>query len=350
MHYSTTFLQLCAYAWRAQTRIGFQWREARRNRSKFYADVWREAGSELGATFQVLAKGVFKISRGGVSTTIRNNYTKLDERATYRVAADKPLVHTMLRSHGLPTPNHAVFSLSEMNRAYDFLSQHRLCVVKPAVGTGSGKGITTGVESRRQLLTAAVRAAGWGKHLLVEEQLNGDNIRLLYLDGQLLDAVKRRPPTVVGDGTSKISQLVRGLNQRRLNAGYRLAQVDLPYDLEMKRTLSHQNLSWRSVPSAGQRVVLKTVINDNMGDDNERVVDQLSDSIIHAGARASEVIGVRLAGVDVVTPDLGRGLEEAGGAILEINTAPGYYFHYFTEGERRPVAVPILKACLDQTS
>jgi hypothetical protein len=61
--------------------------------------------------------------------------------------------------------------------------------------------------------------------------------RLLYLDGQLLDAVKRSPPTVLGDGKSRISQLVESLNQRRLNAGYKLAQITLEYYMDMKLTL-----------------------------------------------------------------------------------------------------------------
>jgi len=343
----STFLQLCAYAWRAKSRLDYQSWKAKRHRWRFYEDVWREAASELGATFQVLAKGSFKISRNGVCTTVRNNYTALDDPATYRVALNKPLVHTMLRAQGMPTPDYAVFSLNELNWAYDFLSEHRPCVVKPAVGTGAGKGITTGIESRPQLLKAAVRAAGWGSQLLVEEQVTGDNIRLLYLDGQLLDAVRRHPPSVVGDGRSTISQLVQRLNQRRLDAGYALAPVILHYDLDMQRTLIRQNLSWRSVPAEGRRVVLKTVINDNMGDENERVTDQVSPSTIAVGAQAAAVLGVRLAGVDILTPDIRQGLEEANGTILEVNTGPGYHYHYFTRGEAHPVAVPILDACLE---
>jgi D-alanine-D-alanine ligase-like ATP-grasp enzyme len=340
-------LQLCAYASRAKALFGYQLWKAKRHRSRFYEDVWREAATELDATFQVLAKGSFRISRDGASTRMRNNCTTLDDRASYRIALDKPLVHTMLRSHGLPTPNHAVFSLNNLNEAYDFLTHQRLCVVKPAIGTGAGKGVTTGIETRRQLLKAAVRASGYGSQLLVEEQVKGDNIRLLYLDGQLLDAVRRCPPTTVGDGKSSISQLVRRLNQRRLDTGYTLAPVILKYDLDMQRTLERQNLSWRSVPADGQRVVLKTVINDNVADDNERVVDQVSESIIEAGSSVAEVIGVRLVGVDIITPDIRQRLEDVGGTILEVNTGPGYHYHYFTRGEARRVAVPILRACLE---
>jgi D-alanine-D-alanine ligase-like ATP-grasp enzyme len=177
--------------------------------------------------------------------------------------------------------------------------------------------------------------------------VQGDTIRLLYLDGHLLDAVKRGAPTVMGDGKARISQLVERLNQRRLDAGYELAQVILMRDMDMERTLAGQNLSWRSVPANGRSVVLKGVINDNMADENVSVMDEVSESIIAAGRRAAELIGARLAGVDVITTDLRRGLEETGGKILEINTTPGFHYHYFKQGGASRVAVPILKTCLE---
>jgi cyanophycin synthetase len=339
-------LQLYAYAWRAKMLLSIQTQLAKRHRSEFYKDIWREAASELNATFQVIGNGSFKISRGKVSTIIRNNYTTIDDPVTSRVTLDKPLVHKKLHSHGLPTPNHDVFSLNEIDRGYRFLSLHKLCVVKPAAGTGAGKGITTGIETRSQLLKAAVRASGWASRLLVEEQVRGDNVRLLYLDGKLLDAVRRWPPSIVGDGKSSIGRLIKRLNKRRLDKSYRTAQVFLNIDLDMHRTLALQNLSWGSVPNHGQRVVLKTVINDNTREDNERVVDQISPSIVADAAQAVKVLRVRLAGVDILTSDLRQGLAYTSSVILEINSDPGYHYHYFTRSGACRVAVPILDACL----
>jgi D-alanine-D-alanine ligase-like ATP-grasp enzyme len=343
-------LQLCGYAVRAKRllgKAGEQSRQAKRYRLQFYEDVWREAAGELGAVLEELGEGIIKISRNGASTRVYANYTPLDDPVTLQIALDKPLVSSILRSHGLPTPDHVEFSLNSLDKAYQFLACHRMCVVKPADGTDGGGGVTTGIESRRQLLKAAVRASGYAPRLLVEEQVKGDIIRLLYLDGQLLDAVRRGSPTVLGDGKSRISQLVVALNQKRVDAGYQLAQSTIKHDMEMERTLAGQNLSWRSVPAKGQRVTLKTVINDNMADENESVADQLPESTIAAGRRATELIGARLAGVDVITPNLRQGLEAEGGKILEINTTPGYHYHYFKRDGVCRVAVPILRTCLE---
>jgi glutathione synthase/RimK-type ligase-like ATP-grasp enzyme len=344
-------LQIYGYALRARGMFGKTReasRQAKSHRSKFYEDVWREAAGELGATFEELGGGVFKVSCNGASTRVLNNCTTLDDPVTLHVALDKPLVSKILRSHGLPTPDSVEFTLDSLNQAYEFLARYGVCVVKPADGTAGGDGVTTRIVTRRQLFKAAVRATGYGStRLLAEEQAEGDTTRLLYLDGQLLDAVKRNPPSVLGDGKSSVSQLVRGLNQKRVDAGYQLAQATLQYDLEMKLTLARQKLSWRSVPAEGRRVVLKEVTNDNMADENESVAEQVSEGIIAAGRRAAEVIGARLVGIDIMTPDIRSGLEEAGGKILEVNTTPGLHLHYFTRGGACRVAVPILKTCLE---
>lgn len=350
IRYRSRLLEMWGYALRAKRllgRAGDQRVQARNHLSDFYVDVWREAAAELGAGFEELADGIFKISHGGASTRVYCNYTPLDDPVTLRLALDKFLVHSILRSHGMPIPDHVEFSLKSLNKAHLFLDRHRTCVVKPCDGSAGGGGVTTGVETRSQLVQAAARAAGYGKRLLIEEQLEGDMIRLLYLDGQLLDAVRRGFPTVVGDGKSRISQLFHDLNQKRLDAGYRLAQATLKVDMDMKRTLARQGLRWRSVPARGQRVILKAVVNDNIADENESVAGEISESLVAAGRRAAELVGVRLAGIDVITPDLHQGLEESGGKIIEVNTNPGYHNHYFNRTGPCRVVVPILRACLE---
>lgn len=343
-------LQFYGYAIRGKRLLGrarAQSLQVKVHRSRFYEDVWREAADEVGAEFEVLSGGILRISRDGAGIRVHTNCTPLDDPITLRVALNKPLVQGMLRSNGLPTPDSAEFSLNSLDTAFQFLARHPRCVVKPAEGTDGGCGVTTGIETRFQLIRAAARAAGYSPKLLVEEQVEGEIFRLLYLDGQLLDAVRRGTPKVVGDGKSRISQLVFALNQNRIEAGYGLAQVTLKFDLDMERTLAQQGLSWRSIPARGRRVILKNVVNDNMADENVSVAGEIAESVVEAGRRAAELVGSRLAGVDVITSNISQGLEEAGGKILEVNTTPGYHYHYFKRDGACRVAVPILKTCLE---
>jgi cyanophycin synthetase len=114
----------------------------------------------------------------------------------------------------------------------------------------------------------------------------------------------------------------------------------------MKRTLAGQGLSLASVPAQGTVVTLKTAINENAGDDNETVTAILGEGLVAEGALAADIAGVRLAGVDVITRDPTKSLHETGGVILEVNSPPGYYWHYHKRNGVCPVAQHVLEALL----
>ena len=346
----TRLLTIQALAHRAVSlwgKTGRQSAAAKRQRADFYKVAWREAADSLEADLETLDQDVLAIRKGGKSTRVFLNYTELDDPVSLRIAGNKPLVHRLLRSQGIPTPAYREFTLKTLTDAGEFLQQHGTCVVKPAAGTGGGNGVTTGVQTVRQLRQASVVAAGHSSSLIIEQQIAGANIRLLFLDGQLLDAIDRRPPTVTGDGRSRIGQLVDNVNQQRLQAGFSVAQSVLKRDQDMRQTLAAQGLTLTSVLPVNKTVQLKTVINDNTAEDNICVIDSLNTALIDEARSAADAVGLRLAGVDIVTPDASRCLTDAGGVVLEVNSAPGFYFHYAARNGRTPVAIPVLAACLN---
>jgi D-alanine-D-alanine ligase-like ATP-grasp enzyme len=321
----------------------------RAERTRFYRRVWREAAESLGADVHNWAKETLAIRLDGRATYVDCNCTSIDGPATLQRAGNKPLVAKRLAEDDLPVPAWRQFSLSSVADALDFMRAGRDYVVKPACDTGAGHGVTTHVRSRSDLFRAAARAAVFGRDLSIEEQVEGGNYRLLYLDGILLDAVLREPPTVTGDGRSTIRALVERANQMRLASGAAAAQTLLSCDLEMQQTLARQGLTPAWVLRAGQIVRLKSVVNDNSAAENFPASHLLCHAVIDAGARAAAAIGVKLAGIDVITPDPSRPLEEVGGVILEVNTTPGLYYHYHRTGEPKRVAVDILSHLLGRT-
>lgn len=317
-------------------------RRADEHRLNFYTEVWRDAAARLGASVEQLDGDVVEIRLGRVCTRARQNTTTIDDPVTLSVAANKPLVYRLLSERGLRIPNYFEFTLGGLAEAVAFT--RRLggeWVVKPANGA-AGHGVTTGVVTSFDLVRAAVAAAAFGANLIVEQQAKGDVYRLLYLNGKLLDAVLRKSPTVMADGSSSVRKLIQLENRARLKAGRKLAQVLLSIDLDLRHTLGKQGLSLSSVPRRGTVVTLKTVINENSVADNVSATSLLCKSIIEDGAAAAAAVGVRLAGVDVVTPDPGVPLAESGGVILEVNTTPGYHYHYYQRDGGVAVAVPIL--------
>jgi cyanophycin synthetase len=313
-------------------------------RSAFYERIWNEAAKEIGASCDKIGVGIHEISIGGRRTKVYETSTEIDDPVTLRLAGNKAAVLSLLRREGIPVPKFTECDIYDIECAKRFIRDiGKKCVVKPAQGTGAGAGVTAGVEDTWDLLKAAALAGTFGRKILIEELIRGDMYRLLYLHGELLDAVLRTPPTVIGDGRSSIRALVDQENALRLERGSERAQCPLKMDSDMTNCLREQNLSLASVPGNREVVRLKTVVNENRGWENISAAAVLSKSIISEGARAASAIGTKLAGVDIITCDPSVPLSASRGVVIEVNTTPGYYYHYMKRDEPFPVAIHVLK-------
>lgn len=322
-------------------------RASGRHQDAFYQRTWRQAAEALGGEFTALGPCMGEIRVGNARTRVVENVSQIDDPVTLAVLHDKPLTHRILQAEGLPVPRYVPFSLQDMAPAMQFLEDTGGdCVVKPAGGTGGGRGVTTGIRTAWQLARAAAAAAVYADELLIEQQIRGDNYRLLYLDGRLLDAYVRQLPSVVGDGRRSVRQLVDADNDHRLATQAGVSQVLLTIDMDMRRTLAGQGLSLRSVPAQGQRVILKTVVNENSGADNRTVTHELHPSIVAAGERAVRALRTRFAGIDMILQDHRQPLDTDNAVILEVNGTPNLYFHYNKHDGSFPVAEHLLRRLL----
>jgi cyanophycin synthetase len=182
---------------------------------------------------------------------------------------------------------------------------------------------------------------------MLERQAEGEVYRVLVLDGQVIDVVRRLRPRLTGDGTSTVGELLLAENRRRLTDP--LSFTGLPVDLDCLLTLKTQGLGLRSVPFRGATVTVRTVTNHNSETENETVDRPIGGKLRAEAASAAEILGLRLAGLDIVTQDLQSGLRESGGVVLEVNAVPALYHHYRVADRSRAtkVAVPILRSLLE---
>jgi cyanophycin synthetase len=317
-------------------------------RNTLYARLWEEACRELSVRCEIDEKGYIRIEDGSTMTLMFQNLLQIDHPVTLKIARDKAYVLDRLAEAGVPVPPFMEFTLASIERAEAFLREHGTCVVKPSYGAAGGDGVTTNITSPRQLRSASVYASLFSPTLLVERQIEGESYRLLYLDGELIDAIRRSAPSVVGDGASSVRELVDQENERRKAAGGSRSVTRLIMDEETRNTLEAHGLTPASVPAAGERVVVRQAVNDNSSSENERLDPLPHPSIIAQGATAAAVVGVALAGVDLITTDIARPLAETGGIINEVNVTPGLHYHYqvFNPGASSRVAVPVLRRLL----
>ena len=189
-------------------------------RRSYYQAFWAHAARDIGAIMTPITDGFCRIRHGDLETLVRDGEVMLDSHLTLEVMGNKPLVYQLMSERGLPTPDHCVYDMCKLDQAISFLEgQSGPVVVKPAYGTGGGHGVTTGIRTTSELKTASRLAARLCPDLIIEAQIDGHSYRLLYLDGVFIDAVRRDPPVIHGDGKKTIRQLVARENQKRLTGG-----------------------------------------------------------------------------------------------------------------------------------
>ena len=255
------------------------------------------------------------------------------------VAGDKGLTARLLRDAMLPVPAEAVVESADDAVA----AAERLgwpVVVKPVDGN-HGRGVTLDLGSGDAVRDAfdIARAGGKSPRVLIQRQLVGRDYRALVVDGRVVAVAEREPAGVVGDGTATVRELVERANtDPRRGEGHARQLTLLRLDAAAEELLAHQQLGLDAVPEAGRRVALARTANLSMGGTAIDRTDEVHPENLELIIEAVSVVGLDVAGVDVVTPDIARSMVEDGGGIVEINTAPGLRMHtHPSEGSRRPV-------------
>ncbi len=258
------------------------------------------------------------------------------------IAQDKDLTRLLLAAAGVPVPvGRPVTSAEE---AWRFAQELGVpVVVKPRYGN-HGRGVTTQLSTPGQVEQAFAVARKEGSEVLCERFITGSDYRLLVVGERLVAAARREPAQVIGDGRSTIRQLVAEVNlDPRRSAGHATVLSLIELDETVHAILADQGLTTESVPTPGQRVLLRHNANLSTGGTATDVTDEVHPEVVARVVDAARVVGLDIAGVDVLAQDIGRPLEEQGGGIVEVNAGPGLRMHLEpSAGRPRPVGEAIL--------
>jgi len=285
-----------------------------------YRRYWEEAASALSAEFEALTDSIWEVRRDGARTRIAHYVTEFDNPVTLRLAGDKALLYRLAGGTGISLPEHVVIGIDSVDEAQGLLARTGgPCVVKPARDTASGLGITTYVGGRYQLEWAVALASIFCPEVLVESQVPGESYRLLFLNGRMIHAVRRRGTRVQADGIHTVQELAA-----RARVG--------PLDHFVERTLAAQGWAADAVPPNGTSVLLRGLPPGQSRTRELRTVYDEDATELIGPDLVAEVrtlvsrLGVSFAGIDVVTVDPSRSLTGSG-ALIEINTTPGIHHH-----------------------
>lgn len=321
----------------------------RRLKEVFYEKLWADTARALGAEIKPMGYGFFQLRLRERTTLVHGAEVMLDNHLNLKVAGNKPLINKMLAEQNYPVARYFEFDWARLDEAYAFLKTLTTPgVVKPADSGSAGKGITTGIETRAQLRQAALWAGCFSPQLLLESQVEGDSYRLLFLRGRFLDAIKRNPPRVRGDGKSNIQELIAKENDTRLHGGEIISLHPLTLDAELRRYLAANGHDLKHVLKAGESLAVKRVVNQNARSENESVRARVHPDLIAGGERIAALLQIELAGLDLLCKDLTQPLTRSNGVINEINTTPALHHHYLISEPAQivPVALHIQRHIL----
>jgi len=255
------------------------------------------------------------------------------------ISRDKDLTKTLLQSCGVAIPEGRV--VDSPADAWEAAEDIGLPVVIKPSDANHGRGVFIDLNTRSEVETAYLAALEEGSSVLVERYIRGNEHRLLIVGGKLAAAARGEPVYIVGDGKSSVADLIEVLNSdpRRGDLEEHIFnRVILDRDPAARLDLERQGLNEHSVPPAGKKILL--LRNGNVAID---VTDQVHPSVAATAALAARIIGLDIAGVDLVAEDISRPLDEQRGAIVEINAGPGLLMHLKpSEGKPRPVGQAII--------
>lgn len=263
--------------------------------------------------------------RRWVEGTITSNLSVLG----YEVSRRKSVTNRLLRSIAIPVPHSVpVTTLKDAITAATKIGYP--VVVKPLIGH-KGIGITVGVNGADQLPAAVEKAQSANSWIVVEKFIPGSDVRLLIVGRKLVAAASRVPPQVTGSGDKTIAQLIYAENSKR----EKIPGIALPIkiDDDLINTLAGQGHDLETILLKGRTVNLRTVANWSQGGTSTDVTDIVHPDNIDMAIRAVLAVGIDVAGVDFITPDISRPYHEIGGAICEINYQPGLRVHLAADPE-----------------
>jgi cyanophycin synthetase len=258
------------------------------------------------------------------------------------IAQDKDDTKRVLEHIGLPVPSGRVATTLE--DAIDAAEEIGFPVVLKPLDSSQGRGISERLDDSDRVRSAWPAASAVSRKVVVEQYGSGRDHRVLVVRGKVVAVAERVPAHVIGDGTRTIGELIDEVNSDpERGTGHTKRLTRLPKDQRTVEFLVTRGLTLESVPEHGERILLRATANLSTGGTSIDRTDEIHPDNATACEMAAGVVGLDIAGIDVLTPDISVPFRENQSFIIEVNAAPGIRMHtHPAEGRARNVAAPII--------
>ncbi len=283
-----------------------------------------------------------QLGYGVYQKRIRATIASTTSNIAVDIAGDKEETKNLLGAAEIPVPRGTVVRSEEgLKEAVDKFGYP--LVIKPIDGN-HGKGNTTNITTWEQATKAFEAAQKYGRSTIVEKFITGFDFRILVINYKFICAALRTPASVIGDGEHNIQWLLEETNKDpRRGYGHEKVLTQITIDQFTQKMLDEKNYTLETVPPKGELVLLKPTANLSTGGTSTDITDEVHPANVVMCERIARIIGLDICGIDIMAKDLRTPLNESGGALLEVNAAPGFRMHIEpSEGLGRNVAEPVI--------
>ncbi len=258
------------------------------------------------------------------------------------IACDKEETKNLLEAAEIPVPKGVIIRSEEGLK--DAIERIKYPLVLKPIDGNHGKGATTNITNWEQALNALAAAQKYSRSVICERFITGFDFRILVINYKFICAALRTPASVSGDGIHSIQWLVDETNKdSRRGYGHEKVLTQIKIDEFTKKMLDDKEYTLETIPPKGELVLLKPTANLSTGGTSTDVTDEVHPVNIFLAERIARIIGLDICGIDIMATDLRSPLFENGGAVLEVNAAPGFRMHIEPSvGLPRNVAEPVV--------
>jgi cyanophycin synthetase len=288
------------------------------------------------------ARSLVRLGMGRHLRRIQATLTDFTSAIAVEIAQDKEETKRVLSHIGLPVPTGR--TVRSCDGAVEVAEDIGYPVLLKPLDASHGRGVSPPVHNAAEMQPAWEAACKFSSRVIVERYHEGRDHRVLVVDGRFVACAERVPAHVIGDGHSTIAALIEEENRDpRRGVGHRRMLTMLPSDERTVETLMRQGFTMETVLPPDATAYLRGTANLSTGGTSIDRTDEVHVENIVACEMAAGAIGLDVAGIDVLTPDISLPLRENRGVILEVNAAPGTRMHtHPTVGTPRNVAAAVL--------